>query len=139
MMSWYSVYGTGALIYGIESDLDGRVEFTAWLSVLWVPLVPISSWSARYGGELHPDGLTDGHAFVDLVKIPHDWVRVFGTFLSGMCCAILAVAPTAYLIARTEGRAATTVEMVLVFASILWCVGLIVFSEHLRKQRLQGK
>ena len=140
IMPWYSMYGTGATIHGIEHDLDGRVEFTVWLSVLWIPLVPISSWSARYAGELPPDGLRgEGHAFVDLAPIPHDWLRIIGTVARSICCALVAVAPTAYMLVRTNGRGATSVEMVIVFASALWCIGLIFYMEHLRKKKLQGR
>jgi hypothetical protein len=138
-MGWYSVYGTGATIHGIERTEDGRVRFTSWLSLFWVPLVPLRSWSAVYLGEGLPDGVTDeSHRFGDIRRIPHDWGRNVQTFARGILMAGLAVAPSAIMIARTNGRAATTVEMITVFAGILWAVGLVFWSEHLRRKALRG-
>jgi hypothetical protein len=138
-MGWYSAYGTGATLHGIERTEDGRVRFTSWLSVFWIPLVPLRSWSAVYVGEALPDGISDeSHRFTDVRRIPHDWGRNIQTFARGVLVAALAVAPTAIMIARTDGRAATTVEMVIVFAGILWAVGLILWTEHVRRRKLRG-
>ncbi len=138
-MSWYSAYGTGATIHGIERTDDGRVLFTSWLSVLWIPIVPLSSWSAIYAGERPPDGVTDeSHCFDDLRRIPHDWLRIARTFVGSLLVAIVAIAPTAFMIVQTDGRAATNAEMIVVFAGIFWAVGLIFWSESTRRSRLRG-
>jgi len=138
-VSWYSIYGTGATIHGIERRRDGRVEFTSWLSVLWVPIVPLRSWSALYAGERPPDGITDeAHCFADVQRAPHDWGRNGRTLATGLAVAICAVAPAALMIARTDGRAATNGEMVIVFASAIWPVGLVIWSERIRRRRLRG-
>lgn len=138
-MVWYSIYGTGATLYGIERRNDGRVEFTAWLSVFRIPVLPLSSWSAVYTGECPPNGITDeSHCFVDLERIPHDWPRVIQTFALGLLAAVVAVAPSAFMIWFTNGRAATNVEMVFVFGSALCSVGVVIASEHLRRDRLSG-
>jgi hypothetical protein len=138
-MSWYAIYGTGATLHGIERQGDGRVEFTAWLSVFWIPVAPLSSWSAVYAGERPPDGTTDdGYCFADARRIPHDWPRIFRTFARGLLIAAIAVAPSAVMIARTNGRAATTGEMIVVFASVLWATAPIFWSEHVRRKKLRG-
>src|SRR5262245_7685682 len=139
-MSWYSIYGTGATIHGIERTDDGRVEFTSWLSLLWVPVIPLASWSAIYAGERPPDGLTDeSHWFTDVRRIPHDWTRLLQTFVRCLLIAAIAVAPSAYMIARTQGRAATPLEMAVVFASCIWAVGLVIWSERRRRKQLRGE
>ena len=53
-MDWYSTHGTGAILYGVTPAPDARVEFTAWLCVAFVPLVPFSSSSALYAGDFRP-------------------------------------------------------------------------------------
>ena len=78
-MSWFSVYGTGATIFGVERAAEGRVEFTVWLSLFWTPLIPISSWSAIHAGETI--GAFERNYFADLVRIPHDGRRLRRTFL----------------------------------------------------------
>jgi hypothetical protein len=138
-LSWYSLYGTGATIHGIERRGDGRVEFTSWISVFWIPIVPLRSWSALYAGERPPDGLTDeAHCFADVQRVSHNWARNGRTLATGLAVAICAGAPTLIMAARTNGRAATGAEMVVVFASAAWALGLILWSERHRRRRLRG-
>src|SRR6185295_1886226 len=112
-MSWYSAYGTGATLHGIVRMPDDRVEFTVWLSLFWMPLVPISSWSALYAGESVGAIPGESHLFTDLRRIPHNGPRLARTFLGAVLLVFAAVAPVAVMIERTEGRAATTLEMIL--------------------------
>ncbi|MEM6853476.1 MAG: hypothetical protein AAF593_03620 [Planctomycetota bacterium] len=138
-MSWYSIYGTGATIHGITPEDDGRVRFTSWLSVLWIPLVPLSTWTAVYAGERPPDGLTDeSHCFFDLQRIPHDWYANLSTLLSSLLVAGIAILPCAIMIVVTDARAATTPEMIIIFASVFWACGVIFWSERRRRQKLQA-
>jgi hypothetical protein len=138
-MSWYSAYGTGATIHGIERTDDGRVRFTSWISILWIPILPLASWSAIYAGERPPDGVFDeSHYFADLRRIPHDWTRIVRTSVAGLLVATIGVAPSAVMIAVTTGRAATNAEMVIVLAGVLWAVGLIIWSERRRRSKLRG-
>jgi len=137
-MSWYSAYGTGANLYGIERTPDGRVEFTAWLSVFWMPLIPISSWSAVYAGETIGAVPGESHAFADLRRIPHNGSRLARTFFGALALLILAIAPIGVMIERTNGRAATTVEMVIIFAFTFFAAGLIIYFEIRRGKKLKG-
>jgi len=137
-MSWFSAYGTGATLHGIDRTADGRVRFTVWLSVFWMPLVPVSSWSAVYAGESEEWSPDESHHFVDLVRVPHDWRRLVRTFGGAVLVVVAAVAPTAVMIEWTSGRAATTFEMILVFAFIIWAAGLILYFENDRRKRLRG-
>ena len=136
-MSWYSVYGTGVTIHGVEPADDRRVEFTSWLSVFWVPLVPLATYSAHYAGERF-SGEGESHRFADLRRISHDWGRIVQTFARGMLAALVAVAPASVMIAKTNGRAATNAEMVLVLASAAWPAVLILWLHHLRRKKLLG-
>src|SRR5437899_1825893 len=88
-LSWYSIYGIGVTIHGIQRRPEGRVEFTSWISVLWVPIIPLRSWSALYAGERPPDGITDeAHCFADVHRVPHDWGRNARTFASSVALAV---------------------------------------------------
>jgi hypothetical protein len=138
-VSWYSVYGTRATIHGVERTDDDRGQFTSWISVLWIPIVPVASWSAIYPGERPADGLTDkSYYFADPRRIPHDWLRIVRTSVSGLLVAMIAIAPTAVMIALTDGRAATNAEMVILIAGIFWGVGLNLLSECIRWNKLRG-
>jgi hypothetical protein len=39
----FSHYGIGVKVHAIERQPDGRVEFTLWFTVFFVPIVPLSS------------------------------------------------------------------------------------------------
>ncbi|QDT42756.1 hypothetical protein Pan241w_28450 [Gimesia alba] len=138
-MGWFSFYGTGATIHGVQSSGadDDRVEFTSWLSVLWIPIIPLRSWSAIYAGGTLPDAISnEGHAFVDLKRIQHDPSRLGQTFARGIFAFTAAVLPCAYMIYRTDGRAATHIEMIFVFASAVWPVALLIYTDNCRKAKL---
>jgi hypothetical protein len=51
----------------------------------------------------------------------------------------LAVSPICHLILHTAGRAASTLEMVFVFAACMWPVVLILLMERRRNKLLAGK
>ena len=128
------------MIHGIERRTDGRVEFTSWVSVFWVPVFPLRSWSAIYLGEGPADGINDeSHRFADLRRIPHDWRRVYLTFTRSLLVLACAIAPAYVMMIRVSGRGATPAEMVVVFASVLWAVAVVIWAEHLRRRRLQGE
>jgi hypothetical protein len=137
-MNWYSINGTGATIHDIVRTPEGRVEFTVWLSLLWIPLVPISSWSAVHIGDSNDAFFYDGANFSDLVRRKHDWAGLIQTFARGMATLLVCVAPATYMIFRTQGRAATPLEMVFVFASAAWPVLVIIGLERYRKNKLKA-
>ena len=139
-MGWFSNHGTGVMIHGIERGPDGRrVEFTSWVCLFFVPVVPLRSWSGVYLGEGHGDGVNDEtHRFADLRRIPHDWGRIILTFGRGLFAVACAVAPACYMVSRTTGRAATRAEMVFVLASAVGPVVIIFWAAHVRRRRLRG-
>jgi hypothetical protein len=136
-MNWYSAYGTGATLYGIVRRPDERVEFTVWLSLLWMPLIPLSSWSARYVGEGIPAIPGESHWFSDLQRVPHNSARMAKTFLGAILLVAAALVPIAVIIERTNGRAATSLEMIILFACVLWAAGLPISVEVNRGKKLR--
>ena len=135
----FSHYGTGVKVHAIERQPDGRVEFTLWFTLFFIPVFPLSSWSGLYGGEFHDAIREDGYYFEDLVRIHRGLLCHAQTFTRSLLVLGLAIAPATCLIHRTTGRAATAFEMVLVFASALWPVLLIILLERHRRKLLVGK
>jgi len=138
-MKTFSHYGVGVKVHAIERRPDGRVEFTLWFTIFFIPIFPLSSWSAVYRGEFQDAIREDGHYFTDLVRIERGLLCHLQTFTLSLLVLALATAPTAYLIHRTMGRAASTLEMVLVLASAVWPVLLIVLIERRRRKLLRGQ
>ena len=138
-MKTFSHYGVGVKVHAIERRPDGRVEFTLWFTIFFIPVFPMSSWSAVYSGEFHDAIREDGHYFTDLVRIDRGLLCHVQTFTRSLLVLALAVAPAAYVIVRTTGRAATSVEMVLVFASAAWPVLLMLLIERKRRRLLRAR
>ncbi len=132
--------GTGIVIYGVERNLDDRVEFTTWLCALWIPLIPLATWSALYLGELPPDGISDErHTFTDIQRTSHDGFRLVTTFARGLLCLVSIVAPIGYMILRTDGRAATKFEFCIIVALCVWPTVLLAIIQKRRKRELNGR
>jgi hypothetical protein len=139
-MKLYSWNGTGLMMYGVHPDEEGRVGFTVWLCLLFLPLIPLSSWSGKYIGEAEADGLFLGGAYLtDLQRCSHDHLRNLQTFLGGIGLALLAVLPAAVMIHITNHRKATNLELVALFAAAFWAVGIILYVEHRRKRLLKRR
>lgn len=138
-MAWLSLYGTGTTLHDAHRVSEERVEFSVWLSLIWIPLVPIGTYSALYAGEMKPDGITDeGHAFADLRRIPHDPRRLARVFVVGLTLAVVALTPVFYMIFRTDGRASTKPEIAAFFAAAIWPLLIVWTAEGRRKRALKG-
>jgi hypothetical protein len=138
-MEIFTHYGIGIKAFAIERKPDGRVEFTLWFTFFFLPVFPLSSWSAIYAGPVQPDGIKeDGHRFDDIARIQRDFISYLQTI--GVAAAVLAVAiaPGGYFIFRTQHRAATSIEMILVFASCMWPVVVINLVERHRRRILNA-
>jgi hypothetical protein len=138
-MEVFSHYGVGIKVYAIERKPNGRVEFTLWFTFLFVPVFPLSSWSAIYAGPIAPDAIKeDGHRFSDAIRIQRDVTCYLQTITATIMVLAVAIAPTAYLIYRTNHRAATSVEMIFVFAACLWAFVIITLVERHRRKLLKA-
>lgn len=138
-MEVFSHYGMGTKAYAIERKEDGRVEFTIWGTLFWLPVIPRSFWSAYYVGPSQPDSIKeDGHRFADESKIHRGLLSYVLSVAISLLMLALAVSPICYLIFWTAGRAASTLEMVLVYAACMWPVVLILLMERRRNKLLTG-
>ena len=124
-MGAFSNHGTGVMIHGVERRPGGRVEFTSWLCVFWVPLLPLRSWSGVYLGEGPADATNDeSHQFTDLRRVPHDWGRVYLTFTRSLL--VVACAP------RPPRRLGVQHFFVVSLPSYLGVLGVLAFAPSSR-------
>jgi len=138
-MEVFTHYGVGIKAFAIERKPNGRVEFTLWATVFFLPIWPLSSLSAIYAGPVRPDGIKeDGHRFDDAVGIERDFISYVQTITTAMMVLAIAILPISYSIFRTSGRGATTFEMILVYASCVWPVVVVNLVERHRRKLLTG-
>lgn len=139
-MEVFSHYGVGIKAFAIERKPDGRVEFTLWATAFFLPVWPLSSWSATYAGPVRSDGIKeDGHRFEDEVRIQRDFFTYAQTVTAAFVMLAVAITPITYFIFRTTGRAATTFEMILVYASCIWPIVVVSLVERHRRTLLAGR
>lgn len=137
--SGFSSHGTGVRIYGLRRGEPGRVIFTQWISLLWIPLVPLRTYSAIYVGQRGGNPyIEETSCFVQATRVRTNWSGQAATLSGALLTLVLAVAPSAAMIARTQGRAATKPEMVGVFASAIWAVALVIFYERRQRRVLRA-
>ncbi len=134
LIGQYSVLGTGLRIYGIKRIDDDRLQFTLWISVLFLPLIPISTWSATYIAPAQCHLPTDEqHLFYNLIRHKHHGAEYVRTFAAGILAYLTGVCPAVIMIVITRGRAATSAELVLALASAIW--PLVVLFHVLQRQK----
>jgi len=139
LIGQYSVLGTGLRMYGIKRIDDDRVRFTLWISILFLPLIPISTWSATYIAPAPCHLPTDErHFFCNLIRLRHDHAGYLRTFAAGILAYLTAICPTAIMILITRGRAATKVELVFVLASAIWPVIMLIHFLEEQKAAFKG-
>ena len=139
-MEVFSHYGVGIKAYAINRRPDGRIEFTLWFTIFWIPAYPWSSWSSFYAGPLRPDGIKeDGHQFDDAIEIHQDPLSYLQTVTLSILVLAVATAPIGYFIFRNTGSGATPMEMIFVFAACVWRGLSVILVERRRTKLLTGR
>ncbi len=59
-----SFYGTGLMQLGLRRDNEGELETTRWVTLVFVPVIPLSRWRVRYMGMASQLGPDNDESFV---------------------------------------------------------------------------
>jgi hypothetical protein len=138
-MGGWSFYGTGLRIHGLEPEPPDCVVLTQWLTLFFIPIAPLRRAKCRYHGEAFSDGHTDAARRFELVeRLPLSWSSVCATYLWSWAALLATIGPVACLIWRTNGRAATVVEMIALFAFIAALALMPFFVERRQKKLLEA-
>jgi hypothetical protein len=132
-MRGWSVFGCGVMQLGLRRDREGRLETTRWVTLCYLPLVPLSRWRVRSIGIALPEPFEDeSFIFEALERLPLDAAGVLWTAWCGWCLVALAIGPALACVFGIQGPA-SIIEMTLVFASCGW--PLLVLIAVLRQRR----
>ncbi len=131
-----SLYGCGLRVLGIVPLGGGEMRATLWLTLIYVPLMPLGTWRVAYSGESQSfvDGVDDILLFRKLERLPLDFAGAVKTLCFGWAVFVIAFGPLVVLFLRVMNRAANNVEIVLLFASILWLCGVAFYHMHWQKR-----
>lgn len=139
MKRGWSFYGTGVRLHCPEPEPPDFVVVTHWLTLFFIPVAPLRRVRCRYLGEVLSDGATDsGLRFEIVERLPLSWSSVCATYLWSWIALLATLGPIAFLIWHTQGRAATTAEMIVLLTCTV-ALGLLPFYvEWRQKQVLEG-
>jgi hypothetical protein len=131
-----SFYGCGVRILGITPLGSRELRVTLWLTLIYVPLLPLGTWRVAYCGETPAfvDGVDDVLLFRKLERLPLDLVGALTTLCIGWAVFLAGCAPLVLIFVRVMNRAANAVEMILLFASMLWLCGVAFAHMHWQKR-----
>jgi hypothetical protein len=132
-MRGWSVFGCGVMQLGLRRGREGGLETTRWLTLCYLPLLPLSRWRVRYAGTALPGALEDpAFVFEPLGRLPLDAAGVLRTAGCGWCLVALAVGPALGCAFGIQGPA-SNFQMALVFASCCWPL-LVLIAVHGRQR-----
>ena len=123
----YSVNGTGIRLLDYRAMSDGTYEATRWLTILFVPILPIGTLLIR-PGTAEGVGTMMRYSFQLLGKRPMNWRRVLRMYVIDLIAA-LPVALCALF--ETPGENTDLWFTMFVF-SVMWGIGVLAFTQRAR-------
>lgn len=132
-MRGFSIYGCGLMQLGLRRDADG-LEMTRWVTVLYLPLIPLSRWRVRPGGIVFPPEhhVDESFRFHPVERLPLDILRVLQTATAGWLLVAVAISPM-IACALTFQAPVNRMEFAIVMATCAW--PLVVYIWVLRRAR----
>src|SRR5262245_47635014 len=93
-MRGFSVYGCGVMQLGLCRDEEGRLETTRWVTLFYLPLLPVARWRVRYVTMALPGPKEDEtFVFAPVERLPLEAASVVWTAWCGWSLVALAIAP----------------------------------------------
>lgn len=121
----YSVNGTGIRLLDYRRVSADMYEATRWLTLLFIPLLPIGTLLIR-PGTVEGVGTSMQYRFELLGKRPMRWKRVGRMYLM----TLLAALPiTVCAIFETPGEN-TNMWLALFMLSLLWAIAVLVYAQR---------
>jgi hypothetical protein len=138
-MRGWSVFGCGVMQLGLRRDHEGGLETARWVTLCYLPLLPLSRWRVRPVGMALPGPLEDvSFVFEPLERLPLQAGGVFRTAWCGWCLAAVAVAPALGCAFGIRGRA-NNFQMALVFASCCWPLLVLIGVQRHQRALVQRR
>jgi hypothetical protein len=132
-MRGFSVYGCGLMQLGLRRAGDG-LEVTRWLTVLYLPLVPLSRWRVLPGGEVFPleYHVDESLRFHPLERLPLDGMGVLRTVVAGWLTVAVAVGP-AVGCTLTFPAPVSRLEFAILLATCAWPLAVYLWVQRRAK------
>jgi hypothetical protein len=125
---------------GLRRDREGGLETTRWVTLCYLPLLPLSRWRVRSAGMALPTAPLEDVSFVlePLERLPLRAAGVLRTACCGWCLVALAVGPALACAFGIRG-AANNFEIALAFASCCWPLLVLLAVQRRRRAFVRRK
>jgi hypothetical protein len=129
-----SFYGNGITLLGHRRLAAGRYEVMTWITLFFVPVIPLATWVIE---PLSIDGIIDGtigsrYNFRVITRREGSARRALEIFGAGIAMALVAVIPLVIAF-RTSGPNGTKKSALAVagfLASIFWLCGVLLYHNR---------
>jgi len=125
----WSLYGTGISLLGYERQKDDTYLVTRWITVLFFPLMPLSSWIIRPLESRFLNvgaAMGESHTFTIVRRAPLTAVTILRTYAYALTLAVVALLPAAGLfgagIIQTLKKTHNTICVLLFLVAVVWPV-----------------
>jgi len=132
-MRGFSIYGCGLMQFGLRRDADG-LEMTRWLTVLYLPVIPLSRWRVRPAGVVFPVEyhVDESFRFHPVERLPLGVPGVLQTAVAGWLLVAVAVAP-GIVCALTFEAPVNPFEFAIVMATCAWPLAVFIWIQRRAK------
>lgn len=131
--------GCGVRFYDLEREPPDVILATQWISLLYVPIIPLRRARCRVGLVSAPlPDFDDRLTFTECRRAPMEVGGIVVTYISALAALLVTIGPIAFFIWLTEGRAAKPSEVGVVFGFILLTVGLMIWQQNRPKRFLDA-
>jgi hypothetical protein len=130
-MRGWSFYGCGVMQLGLRHDDKGLLETTRWITLFFVPIVPLSRWRVRYAGTARRFGPDNDESFVfhHIERLPLDPLGVIQTALCGFCLVAIAIGPAVGCVFAMPCPP-NSLQMALLLGSCVWPLGVTMWVQR---------
>ena len=138
-MRGFSVYGCGLMQLGLRRGADG-LETTRWLTVLYLPLIPLSRWRVLPAGIVFPPEphVDESFRFHRIARLPLDFLGVLQTAAAGWLVVAVAVG-RAIGCALTFEAPVNLPEFAILMATCAWPLAVFIWVQRRAKAVIRGE
>jgi hypothetical protein len=138
-MRGFSISGCGLMQLGVRRDADG-LEMTRWLTLLYLPLIPLSRWRVRPAGIVFPPEhhVDESFRFHPVGRLPLDLLGVLQTAAAGWLLVAVAIGP-AIGCALTFQAPVNHLEFAIVMATCAWPLAVYIWVQRRARGVVRGE
>jgi len=138
----FRFYGTGTHLLDYREVSPGIYEASQWISLFFVPIIPLSSWKVRpkKSSPINLGSVVGSTFNLDVLeRLPLSGGRVLRTYAMAITTVAIAISP--FLVVKAhfpKDRKPTPLEVATIMLAAAWPVGVLAMINR-RQERIYGR